>query len=58
MSLNNRSKTTRKLHKYVFILLGVWLTFLVSAVIAGLSVSQSPKFSPFQSPTKSLPKLK
>lgn len=54
MSESNRSKTTRKLHKYVFILLGLWLTFLISAAIAALRVSQSAKFSPFRFYGKSL----
>ncbi|WP_013323467.1 hypothetical protein [Gloeothece verrucosa] len=43
-----RRKTARKMHKYVFGLLAVWLTFVVSAGIAAKRVSQSEKFAPYQ----------
>ena len=34
-----------KMHKYVFVLLGVWFLFAVTSVIACYRVSQSKKFT-------------
>ncbi|HBL59832.1 MAG TPA: hypothetical protein DDZ80_15555 [Cyanobacteria bacterium UBA8803] len=51
MEAQIKPNSTRQIHKYVLILVGIWTLFAATLPIAYLRVSQSDKFSgtPFKS---------
>lgn len=55
MTRQTKRPTARRMHKYVFVLLGVWLLFAATATIACFRVSHAKKFALYHFYLKTFP---